>query len=179
MKKAGMFILIMVLFTFVGCSSKKDSILELSRLQAEDGRFQFRDLLFGGSVEETMEKTGLEFEEMTVEDSASCVYYSLEKLKFQGESAKMWLEFSDGQLETVKFDFALSNGEKQFNEIVRMLESLYGEAEVIEPEEGRLASVIYKWQKEDTCMNAMLVTSGSEMKGILGVFRVQDTHVGE
>ncbi|MDO4332001.1 MAG: hypothetical protein Q4C58_04865 [Eubacteriales bacterium] len=163
--------LILVGLSACGDKAGQEEVFDLSRLQTEDGAYQYKDIPFGSSYEEVAKKIPLKLEEMTSESgSAWSFYYSVEPIAFYGEEGKFSLEFTDDKLETVKASAELSGGEEQFEELAGKMVEWYGEAEVNVSE----TATIYSWEKNGGHINAILFEDSGKYYGIFGVFYMEE-----
>lgn len=162
----------LLILVFLGaCGNKEkdqeEKVFDLAQLQNEEGLYQYKDIPFGSSYDEVVKKLQVDLEKMTTESMPSWeLYYSAETIDFEGEKAKFSLEFSDDQLKIVKISCELSGGEEQFKKLAGKMIELYGEAEVVTVENGK----IYKWEKEESILNAILTEENGKVYGMFGVF---------
>ncbi|MFG6369666.1 MAG: hypothetical protein K1W16_14880 [Lachnospiraceae bacterium] len=163
----------LVSFCLTGCSARSDDtkVFDVAQLENEDGTFQYQDIPFGSSYEEAAKKIPLTFTKMESESSPSVATYCA-SIEFYGEKAVLYLDFSDDRLDVVKVQFNDSKNGEMFDQIVQQLVSQYGEADTHEGENATkyfTTLEIYKWEQEETFLNAILTKTESEFVGVVGV----------
>lgn len=158
---------VLVCFVIVVSKKNKEEIFDIAQLRTENGTYQYKDIPFGSSYEETVKKIPLKFEKMTSDSYPEWAhYYADERVEFYGEEVKFSLDFSDDKLQVVQISAELSGGDEQFEELAAKMVELYGEAETVITEN----SVIYKWENGGSHMNAILTEDNGKKYGIFGVF---------
>ena len=151
----------------------KNAVFPLEGLQTEDGEFQYKDIPFGSSYEDVIQKMPIEFETMEVVDSSAVSCYAKETFDFYGCDAQLFMEFTEAkQLDTVKIQFELKEGEEQLQKIVADLTGLYGEPEIGGSEGDIFTSEIYSWGKGSTRLQAVLTKTESMASAVIGVFKI-------
>lgn len=169
--------LLFLLWFFSGCSMKKEAEFELNQLQSEEGLYQYKDISFGSSYEETVEKIPLDFEKVPLENLNIGIYYADRAIEFGDEKASFWIEFSEGKLETVKIQFDLSEGKAEFDEITEELVKLYGKAEKRQLSGKQYKSEVHSWEKDGTNLKAVFGDNGSKQECVIGVFCTEFSQV--
>lgn len=171
-------LLVLVLAACLGCgnaNADKDALFSLEDLQdkEEEGEFQYKDIPFGSSYEDVIQKMPIEFETMEVVDSSAVSCYAKETFDFYGCDAQLFMEFTEAkQLDTVKIQFELKEGEEQLQKIVADLAGLYGEPEIGGSEGDIFTSEIYSWGKGSTRQQAVLTKTESMASVVIGVFKI-------
>lgn len=171
-------LLVLVLAACLGCgnaNADKDALFSLEDLQdkEEEGEFQYKDIPFGSSYEDVIQKMPIEFETMEVVDSSAVSCYAKETFDFYGCDAQLFMEFTEAkQLDTVKIQFELKEGEEQFQKIVTDLTGLYGEPEISGGEGEIFTSEIYSWGKGPTRLQAVLMKTESAESAAIGIFKM-------
>lgn len=174
MKKRVVFLVVLLILAFApaACGVKKEEV-RLEELQNENGEFQYKDIPFGSSSEEVLGQISAELEKMEAIDSSAVSYYTKEKFEFYGCDATLFLEFDEDKLDGVQIQFALKEGEKQFQQILEELTALYGEADEVKGQEGEpFTSEIYLWGKDTDAarLQADLLKGKSDVSASVGVF---------
>lgn len=170
-------ILVLTLTACLGCGSAEEAdqnaIFPLEDLQTEDGEYQYKDIPFGSSYEEVVQKMPIEFQTVEAVDSSAVSLYPKETFDFYGTEAALYMDFTEDKLlDTVKVQFELKEGEDQFQKILDDLTELYGEPEISGGEGEIFTSEIYSWGKGSTRLQAVLMKTESAVSGVIGIFKM-------
>lgn len=170
-------ILVLALTACLGCGSAEETdqnaVFPLEDLQTEDGEYQYKDIPFGSSYEEVIQKMPIEFQTVEAVDSSAVSLYPKETFDFYGTEAALYIDFTEDKLlDTVKIQFELNEGEEQFQKILDDLTELYGEPEISGGEGDIFTSEIYSWGKGSTRLQAVLMKTESAVSGVIGIFKM-------
>lgn len=181
-------VVIGVLFFMTGCKHTTDlsssesmtvQTFDLLNLLTVEGEFQYVDILWGSSIEETQERfsdkfKGITFEETKVAQSDERNYYNSTTLvDVDGKSSKVMLEFNNDKLELIQLNFMFTedeDGSEWFYSQLKKCTEIYGEPTDTKngesPESDKLPSFStegYRWMTDNTTLQMILV-SGEDVK---------------
>lgn len=172
------------LFFMTGCANASDQFsvdsielpaFDLTKLQTAAGEFQYPDVLWSGSIEETLEKfEGIIFEETeVVQDGERRYYSSIMPVEIDGKNSKIMLEFNNDQLELIRLNFVFAenkDGSEWFYSQLEKCTEIYGEPTDTKngesPESDKQPSFSterYRWTTDTTTLQMVLV-SGEDAK---------------
>lgn len=161
-----------IFLTSCNTGANSNSSFSLDELKNGDA-FQYSKIEWGLSADEVTKLLPYDIEK---DDSRGTApdgydfYKSKNQFTLDNQKGTASFEFQNGQLYIVKFDFTLDeNYEKWFNTQVEALTKLYGEGEKNESENDIFTSIGYKWEEENTVLNAILIT-GERASASIGVF---------
>ena len=163
------------IYLFMERGKHSDAEIPLERL-SEGGEYRFEGLEWGISAEEAAKQLSFEIEldeyKNAYEGAVGTTFYKAEhSFALDGQSAIATLEFQDGALAIVKFDFDFheeQNYEQWFEALVEEMLRLYGEeSRKLENANDQLQSIVYIWETEQTMLQITLMTGDSIYPGAL------------
>lgn len=128
-----------------------------------DSEYCYKEIQWGMSVDEVKEALSYKIVEDTAlgEPPKGYEFFrSKSGLKLDGQTGTSSFEFQNGQLAVMKYDFRLDNNyEEWFDTQINTLTDLYGaETEKSNGGNDELQSTVYKWETDNTVLNAILIT---------------------
>lgn len=145
--------------------------------------YQYGDILWNSSFDEVKEKLEDRASEYEVEGMLPDSEYRYLKhtavQELEGQKGELYFEFLNDRLQAVRYDFSLEGDyETWFQRQIDSLTDLYGEESVKEEtgnEDLGFETVLYKWDYENTSLQAVL-TTGEDVKpaAAIGVILLEE-----
>lgn len=172
-------IFVCILFFMTGCENAPDQFsfdtttppaFDLTKLETAAGEFQYPDVLWSGSIEETLEKfEGMTFEETEVAQDGERRYYSsIMPVEIDGKNSKIMLEFNNDQLELIRLNFVFAedkDGSEWFYSQLEKCTEIYGEPADVKNSESPASDKLpsfstegYRWTTDHTTLQMILVS---------------------
>lgn len=140
--------------------------VSLEKFRNEDSEYQYSDVLWKSSFDEVKEKLGEQVSEYEMEGTLPDSEYRFLKhtaiQELEGQKGEMYFDFLNDELQAVRYEFSLDGDyETWFQQQIKNLSDLYGEEyteEITENEELGFKETSYKWEHENTFLQAVLIT---------------------
>lgn len=157
--------------------------VSLEKFRNGSPEYQYGDILWNSSFDEVKEKLEDRASEYEVEGTLPDSEYRYLKhtavQELEGQKGELYFEFLNDRLQAVRYDFSLEGDyETWFQRQIDSLTDLYGEESVkeeTENEELGFETVLYKWDYENTSLQAVL-TTGEDVKpaAAIGVILLEE-----
>ena len=157
--------------------------VSLEKFRNGSSEYQYGDILWNSSIDEVQEKLKDRTSEYEVEGTLPDSEYRYLKhtavQNLEGQKGELYFEFLNDRLQAVRYDFSLEGDyETWFQRQIDSLTDLYGEESVkeeTENEELGFETVLYKWDYENTSLQAVL-TTGEDVKpaATIGVILLEE-----
>ena len=157
--------------------------VSLEKFRNGSSEYQYGDILWNSSFDEVQEKLKDRTSEYEVEGTLPDSEYRYLKhtavQNLEGQKGELYFEFLNDRLQAVRYDFSLEGDyETWFQRQIDSLTDLYGEESVkeeTENEELGFETVLYKWDYENTSLQAVL-TTGEDVKpaATIGVILLEE-----
>lgn len=157
--------------------------VSLEKFRNGSSEYQYGDILWNSSFDEVQEKLKDRTSEYEVEGTLPDSEYRYLKhtavQNLEGQKGELYFEFLNDRLQAVRYDFSLEGDyETWFQRQIDSLTDLYGEESVkeeMENEELGFETVLYKWDYENTSLQAVL-TTGEDVKpaATIGVILLEE-----
>lgn len=157
--------------------------VSLEKFRNGSSEYQYGDILWNSSFDEVQEKLKDRTSEYEVEGTLPDSEYRYLKhtavQNLEGQKGELYFEFLNDRLQAVRYDFSLEGDyETWFQRQIDSLTDLYGEESVkeeTENEELGFETVLYKWDYENTSLQAVLIT-GEDVKpaATIGVILLEE-----
>ena len=157
--------------------------VSLERFRNDSSEYQYGDIPWRSSFDEVKEKLENRVSEYEVEGTLPDSEYRYLKhaadQELEGQQGELYFEFSNDRLQAVRYDFSLEGDyETWFQRQIDSLTDLYGEESVKEETENEdlgFETVLYKWDYENTSLQAVL-TTGEDVKpaAAIGVILLEE-----
>lgn len=140
--------------------------VSLEKFRNEDSEYRYGDVLWKSSFDEVKEKLGEQVSECEMEGTPTDSKYRFLKhtavQELEGQKGEMYFDFLNDELQAVRYEFSLEGDyETWFRQQIKNLTNLYGEEsieETTENEELGFEETSYKWEYENTFLQAVLIT---------------------
>ena len=157
--------------------------VSLERFRNDSSEYQYGDIPWRSSFDEVKEKLENRVSEYEVEGTLPDSEYRYLKhaadQELEGQQGELYFEFSNDRLQAVRYDFSLEGDYETWFQIqIDSLTDLYGEESVKEETENEdlgFETVLYKWDYENTSLQAVL-TTGEDVKpaAAIGVILLEE-----
>lgn len=141
---------------FTGCTAQSSPLIDLSRLQGEDGGYSYMDVAWRSSPQEVSQQLGVTLEDPLTfyhqdDGSFSDHLYVLSDLSFEGEQWRAEYQFDEDGLFSVQFLLLTSpeNGDKLYRSLSGQLEKAYGGAhETLDDSRDWTDGSVMQWREK-------------------------------